>query len=750
MKRMAWLGILVLILAAGCGKQDGTPPLEPPEPDTAAPEEAPAPDVSMTGKTKLVFFDGEATEPSFEVSSPKFSLLDDGVWVLEQATAVIHGGKGEEAVFEAGEGRFDKTSKSAALSAGVSAVIGPKHIELADMAWSDEERTARSDHPVSIVEEHSRLKASSFLFSQPDEVLTLTQVTGVVGIGQPAAAQDAVDELQFLKPAPRVVFTEDKLDRMSGGVHVELRRAGADPIRLAAADFVFSWNQADPPEPIAIELLERVQVQSPQGDIHSDHAGLDLARNALRFTGRVEGSSDQIERFDADEVRYDLDSGDSEMINLRATGVPLQGVGPAAAAGAFSAMDIERAPVVQFVQGRVDRLHGGVSIRLTPDDAARKPLALRAAEVAFAWNEAGDRPAAIQLRSNVHVDSEEAKIASQRADLDVAKRLLVFTGNVVGSTPQIERFQADTIVYDLTGEASRMTNLRATNVRVGDGAQDGASSAYNYTAMDIERAPEVLMRQGRFERIRNGVVIHLHSDDPEQPPLDLQGQEMILAFAEDDTVTPQRVQLNGDVVVSGQDTTIESQAADLDLAGRKLTFSGDVKGDMPDIKGVRADAIVWDLVTGNSSITGFKASEWDLQEEEDPALLRVEDIGDWPALLTALQRQAAGADPSPGKRIAALLESVPRQQLAGLPVDQELDERTKGRVVKYLNELLERPDFYDEAAWAGVTLRPEAREVLKGDVSKLGKSDRLRLNRHLFDAAYPDAVAPQSAGAPGP
>ena len=60
--------------------------------------------------------------------------------------------------------------------------------------------------------------------------------------------------------------------------------------------------------------------------------------------------------------------------------------------------------------------------------------------------------------------------------------------------------------------------------------------------------------------------------------------------------------------------------------------------------------------------------------------------------------------------------------------------------------MLERDDFYDEAAWSNVELGPEAAGLLKKRET-LEAGPRVRLHRLLFDAAYPGLVAKVDEGA---
>ncbi|MCP4646080.1 MAG: hypothetical protein GY851_36890 [bacterium] len=756
MKRSTYAILVLALVLTACGGESPDEPLGPPE--TADPVDHStvdaSPDAAMTGKVELKFFGDaagaeEAQLPTFEVSSNKFSMLDDGAWVLEQAVAIIYGAQDEDdARVTAGRCHYDDKAKTAVLTENATMELGTKRVKMEDMTWSDADGLAVTDKPVDLAFEDSRLSAKTLKYRPADALLTLTTVTGAVVMpakGEPGAADaSAISGLTFNKPAPLVEFGGGNLKKMSGGVEVELQSSDADAERqvLSAKAIEFTWSDADPPAPERIDLNERVRVTGPQGDIESDQAVLDLAKDALRFSGHVRGKTDQVPQFEADSLVYDLAGGKSDMTNLRAKNVPVQAD---RGEGGFSAMDIDRAPEVVFTEGKVERMSGGVRITLRSADPKTKPFKLAASEVTFDWPAGGGSPSAIHLRGSVAVDSPEGRITSERADFDMAKESLVFVGNVVGSTPEIEEFQTDKIVYNIASGDSVLTNLRAQDVPVSQGEEAAPDATKtNYSTMDIVKAPVVLMQAGRFKKITGGVEILLKPDDPEKKPMALSGKEMGFTF--EDTPTPTEVILTGDVVVDAAEAHIEANEAELDMESKQLTFSGDVEGDLPGIKGLQASEIVYDLTTGNVSMSGASADQLDKRRDEAPELLRVEDVADWPALIAALQTQAAAEKPSPGRRIADLLKPEYRRQFAGLPRDQEFDADTKKRIVKRLNGLLLRDDFYDAAAWDAIPLPPRATELTKQPVEELKTAERNMLNRMLLEAAFPKAIRVRPVG----
>jgi len=122
-------------------------------------------------------------------------------------------------------------------------------------------------------------------------------------------------------------------------------------------------------------------------------------------------------------------------------------------------------------------------------------------------------------------------------------------------------------------------------------------------------------------------------------------------------------------------------------------------------------------------------------------LLKPKHVFDWQSLASKVLEAAGRAEPSPGKRLAGLLPKEARGLLERASRGERLPEADELALLKALNALLRRPDFYDQAAFASVRRGPEVKELLSERQSLAGA--RLeRLNRLLLEAAFPDEIAP--------
>ncbi len=149
------------------------------------------------------------------------------------------------------------------------------------------------------------------------------------------------------------------------------------------------------------------------------------------------------------------------------------------------------------------------------------------------------------------------------------------------------------------------------------------------------------------------------------------------------------------------------------------------------------------------------------------------DIRDWQGLCVALSAEAT----RPAARVMksdepAFLPKETRQAIRQAAQTEEFDEEFKADVRARLDALLRQRGFYEEQAFAAVTLPPAAKGLLSGGVMKLspdslsdfkaGSSRDLlgrgvaklslieleRFNRLLLEASFPEQIRPHVWGTP--
>ena len=275
-----------------------------------------------------------------------------------------------------------------------------------------------------------------------------------------------------IERAGRVVSSGGQVKTMTGGVSITLepRAAGGTPMKLNAGEAVFSWS-GDGGQPTAIAMRGSVRVDGPQGAIHADRGDLDLAKKELVFTGKVNGSLPQLERFDAGKLVYNIESGETLMSNVTAKGLAIAAqkkddkpVEDADKKKGYSRMDIESAPEVSLTGQNLNWMRGGVSLIMRADDPKEPPLTVTAGELVFGYEKDQTSPQRILLKQNVAMDAPEMSVKSDQADLNIGANLVVFTGNVSGSTPQVSDFIATQLSYNMATRRFTTKGWKAARV----------------------------------------------------------------------------------------------------------------------------------------------------------------------------------------------------------------------------------------------------------------------------------------------
>jgi hypothetical protein len=120
------------------------------------------------------------------------------------------------------------------------------------------------------------------------------------------------------------------------------------------------------------------------------------------------------------------------------------------------------------------------------------------------------------------------------------------------------------------------------------------------------------------------------------------------------------------------------------------------------------------------------------------------DLVEGPQLVTKLRSGELSLTASPGQRIWSLIDEGAHEKLIKLArVDR--GERGENRdfmqgmetLRAELNRLIHRRDLYDEAAWKGITLPGEARDLVARPRHELSEQELARMNRLLIESAFP-------------
>ncbi len=279
-------------------------------------------------------------------------------------------------------------------------------------------------------------------------------------------------------------------------------------------------------------------------------------------------------------------------------------------------------------------------------------------------------------------------------------------------------------------------------------AAPGEDSLGGYSSMEIEAGS---MRgnfaTGAIEEMTGGVRIRLISKDPGLAPLPIAAGSMKFSWAEG-SATPSAIIMEGKVKVTHPDAEISAGRADWNFDSGELVFSGDPVVNSERLKGLRGERMVLNLKTNTFEVTRVRADEVPLHgagqstgsgASGNPSEVRASDITDWPRLIDAIKAEAGQEQASPGRQIRNQLTAENQRLL--LQTDTDLLVKRKEDILRLLNSVLGKADFYNAEAWAQTDLSEEARALTTE--KSLDKAEQVRLNRLLLEAAYPFAFITQ-------
>jgi hypothetical protein len=255
---------------------------------------------------------------------------------------------------------------------------------------------------------------------------------------------------------------------------------------------------------------------------------------------------------------------------------------------------------------------------------------------------------------------------------------------------------------------------------------------------------------GRIDTLSDGVEITLMSDDPEKKPLPLRANKMKFDWPEKKGTKPSRIILEGKVVVEHPLATVHAEKADWNFEQGILVFTGNPVMSTEQVKELRGERIILNFKENRFEVEKGRAKEIRLNAPEaaegaegktapappGPAL-KESDIADWKGFLAKFVAQAKAGAPSPGKRVAQLLDAKTRDTMLSSPADMLL--KNKGGILKQLNRVLANPKLYDAACWQGIALDADAQALLAQ--TGLAPPDQMKLNRRLLEAAYSEFLA---------
>jgi hypothetical protein len=122
-------------------------------------------------------------------------------------------------------------------------------------------------------------------------------------------------------------------------------------------------------------------------------------------------------------------------------------------------------------------------------------------------------------------------------------------------------------------------------------------------------------------------------------------------------------------------------------------------------------------------------------DAEPTTAFQASDVRSWDELRQEFRAQQKSPSPMPAKQVLA---QMPEEQRTLLLSTESLSDEDKSAIVEVWNQkLLRNRKFYDEGAFFGLPLNAAAKTLIKENRERLQIGELQRLNRALFESAFP-------------
>ncbi|MCC6155536.1 MAG: LPS export ABC transporter periplasmic protein LptC, partial [Candidatus Hydrogenedentes bacterium] len=163
------------------------------------------------------------------------------------------------------------------------------------------------------------------------------------------------------------------------------------------------------------------------------------------------------------------------------------------------------------------------------------------------------------------------------------------------------KLQAGSMEYNTD---TRTLSLHALSgaVSLASSETTDAADAGSFQFIDITRGGLGEFVDGQLQHIEDGVALALRPVDPNAKPMVLEAKKIVFGWDAEQRTKPKNIALDGGVSVDGPQGLITANAADLNLAGNSIAFSGNVHGNSESIESFDAERINYDMKSGDSEM----------------------------------------------------------------------------------------------------------------------------------------------------
>ena len=143
----------------------------------------------------------------------------------------------------------------------------------------------------------------------------------------------------------------------------------------------------------------------------------------------------------------------------------------------YGKMNIEHVGMMEgSLDGRINKMSGGVKIKLLASKPDQQDLPIKAQTMTFSYNEGASKPARIVLEGGVEINHPQAMVNADKADWNMEKNEIVFTGNPVMHSDRVKEMRGSKMTLNFDTNAFQVTDARIPEIDTNQPDSGGAGA----------------------------------------------------------------------------------------------------------------------------------------------------------------------------------------------------------------------------------------------------------------------------------
>lgn len=172
----------------------------------------------------------------------------------------------------------------------------------------------------------------------------------------------------------------------------------------------------------------------------------------------------------------------------------------------YGKMNIEHVGMMEgSLDGRINKMSGGVKIKLLAGKPDQQDLPIKAETMVFSYAEGASKPSRIVLEGGVEINHPQAKVNADKADWNMEKNEIVFTGNPIMHSDRVKEMRGSKMTLNFDTNAFQVTDARIPEIDTNQ-PDSGAPGAPKAGATQALRESDVTDWAGLINALKTAVA----------------------------------------------------------------------------------------------------------------------------------------------------------------------------------------------------------------------------------------------------